>query len=100
MTLACYLTSLCLSFLLYKSHYWGAGVQVMRHFSQGWAGQRPPPGGPPPFGEGDFYSPLSPQVPFFRKRQHHACPCLPNLLCSRGLDGRYRCSTNLKNINF
>ncbi|KAB0386287.1 hypothetical protein FD755_001243 [Muntiacus reevesi] len=49
---------------------------------------------------GEECHPGSHKVPFFRKRQHHACPCLPNLLCSRGLDGRYRCSTNLKNINF
>uniref|UniRef100_A0A8D0U3W1 Prokineticin domain-containing protein n=1 Tax=Sus scrofa TaxID=9823 RepID=A0A8D0U3W1_PIG len=39
-------------------------------------------------------------VPFSRKRQHHTCPCLPNLLCSRALGGRYRCSADLKNINF
>uniref|UniRef100_A0A663LLJ0 Prokineticin 1 n=1 Tax=Athene cunicularia TaxID=194338 RepID=A0A663LLJ0_ATHCN len=39
-------------------------------------------------------------VPFFGKRQHHTCPCLPNLICSRFLDGRYRCSINFKNIDF
>ncbi|KAI4549195.1 hypothetical protein MG293_001525 [Ovis ammon polii] len=37
---------------------------------------------------GEECHPGSHKVPFFRKRQHHACPCLPNLLCSRGLDGR------------
>ncbi|XP_006732903.1 prokineticin-1 [Leptonychotes weddellii] len=50
--------------------------------------------------EGEECHPGSHKVPFFRKRQHHTCPCLPNLLCSRCLDGRYRCSTDLKNISF
>ncbi|XP_010291485.1 PREDICTED: prokineticin-1, partial [Phaethon lepturus] len=40
------------------------------------------------------------QVPFFGKRQHHTCPCLPNFICSRFLDGRYRCSVDFKNIDF
>nr|XP_021153949.1 prokineticin-1 [Columba livia] len=39
-------------------------------------------------------------VPFFGKRQHHTCPCLPNFICSRFLDGRYRCSLDFKNIDF
>ncbi|XP_009572301.1 PREDICTED: prokineticin-1-like, partial [Fulmarus glacialis] len=43
---------------------------------------------------------VSPQVPFFGKRQHHTCPCLPNFICSRFLDGRYRCSVDFKNIDF
>ncbi|KFW85808.1 Prokineticin-1, partial [Manacus vitellinus] len=34
------------------------------------------------------------RVPFFGKRQHHTCPCLPNLLCSRFLDSRFRCSSH------
>nr|XP_013798028.1 PREDICTED: prokineticin-1 [Apteryx mantelli mantelli] len=38
-------------------------------------------------------------VPFFGKRQHHACPCLPNLSCSRFGDGRYRCSLDFKSID-
>ncbi|XP_058993519.1 prokineticin-1 [Mustela lutreola] len=50
--------------------------------------------------EGEECHPSSHKVPFFRKRQHHTCPCLPNLLCSRCPDGRYRCSTDLKNISF
>uniref|UniRef100_A0A9L0J4V6 Prokineticin-1 n=2 Tax=Equus asinus TaxID=9793 RepID=A0A9L0J4V6_EQUAS len=50
--------------------------------------------------EGDDCHPGSHKIPFFRKRQHHTCPCLPNLLCARGPDGRYRCSTDLKGINF
>ena len=53
-----------------------------------------------PYAEGVILFLLFLQVPFFRKRQHHTCPCLPNLLCSRCPDGRYRCSTDLKNINF
>ncbi|XP_009333032.1 PREDICTED: prokineticin-1 [Pygoscelis adeliae] len=43
---------------------------------------------------------VSPQVPFFGKRQHHTCPCLPNFICSRFLDGRYRCSVDFKNFDF
>ncbi|XP_045673265.1 prokineticin-1 [Phyllostomus hastatus] len=50
--------------------------------------------------EGEECHPGSRKIPFFRKRQHHTCPCLPNLLCSRYLGGRYRCSADLKNINF
>uniref|UniRef100_A0A9L0JVY5 Prokineticin domain-containing protein n=1 Tax=Equus asinus TaxID=9793 RepID=A0A9L0JVY5_EQUAS len=38
--------------------------------------------------EGDDCHPGSHKIPFFRKRQHHTCPCLPNLLCARGPDGR------------
>ncbi|XP_004689557.1 PREDICTED: prokineticin-1 [Condylura cristata] len=49
--------------------------------------------------EGEECHPVSHKVPFFRKRQHHTCPCLANLLCARCPDGRYRCSTDLKNIN-
>uniref|UniRef100_A0A8B9DEU9 Prokineticin 1 n=1 Tax=Anser cygnoides TaxID=8845 RepID=A0A8B9DEU9_ANSCY len=45
------------------------------------------PGGGPWVGEtGQFRD-----VPFLGKRQHHTCPCLPNFICSRFLDGRYRC---------
>ncbi|XP_009956918.1 PREDICTED: prokineticin-1 [Leptosomus discolor] len=50
--------------------------------------------------EGDECHPFSHKVPFFGKRQHHTCPCLPNFMCSRFLDGRYRCSVNFKNIDF
>nr|XP_020856844.1 prokineticin-1 isoform X2 [Phascolarctos cinereus] len=50
--------------------------------------------------EGDECHPVSHKVPFFGKRQHHTCPCLPNLLCSRFMDGRYRCSMDFKNIDF
>uniref|UniRef100_A0A6I8NMU3 Prokineticin-1 n=1 Tax=Ornithorhynchus anatinus TaxID=9258 RepID=A0A6I8NMU3_ORNAN len=50
--------------------------------------------------EGDECHPVSHKVPFFGKRQHHTCPCLPNLLCSKFLDGRYRCSVDFKNIDF
>ncbi|NXA30314.1 PROK1 protein, partial [Ibidorhyncha struthersii] len=50
--------------------------------------------------EGDECHPFSHKVPFFGKRQHHTCPCLPNFICSRFLDGRYRCSLDFKNIDF
>ncbi|NXX03626.1 PROK1 protein, partial [Larus smithsonianus] len=50
--------------------------------------------------EGDECHPFSHKVPFFGKRQHHTCPCLPNFICSRFLDGRYRCSLHFKNIDF
>ncbi|NXJ96818.1 PROK1 protein, partial [Corythaixoides concolor] len=50
--------------------------------------------------EGDECHPFSHKVPFFGKRQHHTCPCLPNFICSRFLDGRYRCSVDFKNIDF
>ncbi|NWQ64697.1 PROK1 protein, partial [Neopipo cinnamomea] len=50
--------------------------------------------------EGDECHPFSHKVPFFGKRQHHTCPCLPNLMCSRLLDSRFRCSADFKNIHF
>ncbi|XP_028613262.1 prokineticin-1 isoform X2 [Grammomys surdaster] len=50
--------------------------------------------------EGEECHPGSHKIPFFRKRQHHTCPCSPSLVCSRFLDGRYRCSRDLKNVNF
>uniref|UniRef100_A0A674J439 Prokineticin 1 n=1 Tax=Terrapene triunguis TaxID=2587831 RepID=A0A674J439_9SAUR len=40
------------------------------------------------------------EVPFLGKRQHHTCPCLPNFICSRFMDGRFRCSVDFKNIDF
>ncbi|XP_012887340.1 PREDICTED: prokineticin-1 [Dipodomys ordii] len=50
--------------------------------------------------EGEECHPGSHKLPFFRKRQHHTCPCLPSLLCLKFSDGKYRCSMDLKNINF
>ncbi|XP_028654965.1 prokineticin-1 [Erpetoichthys calabaricus] len=50
--------------------------------------------------EGDECHPFSHKVPFFGKRQHHTCPCLPHLICTRYLDSKYRCSNNFKNIDF
>ncbi|XP_070604615.1 prokineticin-1, partial [Erythrolamprus reginae] len=50
--------------------------------------------------EGDECHPISHKVPFFGKRQHHTCPCLPNLICSRFNNGRYRCSIDFKNMDF
>uniref|UniRef100_A0A8C3KVB7 Prokineticin 1 n=1 Tax=Calidris pygmaea TaxID=425635 RepID=A0A8C3KVB7_9CHAR len=51
-------------------------------------------------GQGQGKGHRAPRVPFFGKRQHHTCPCLPNFICSRFLDGRYRCSLDFKNIDF
>ncbi|NXH12868.1 PROK1 protein, partial [Bucco capensis] len=50
--------------------------------------------------EGDQCHPFSHKVPFSGKRQHHSCPCLPHLLCSRFPDGRHRCSLLFKDIDF
>ncbi|XP_073176033.1 prokineticin-1 isoform X1 [Lepidochelys kempii] len=50
--------------------------------------------------EGDECHPFSHKVPFLGKRQHHTCPCLPNFICSRFIDGRFRCSVDFKNIDF
>lgn len=40
------------------------------------------------------------QVPFPGKRQHHTCPCVPDLVCTRYADSRYRCTKDYKNIDF
>ncbi|XP_033904975.2 prokineticin-1-like [Acipenser ruthenus] len=50
--------------------------------------------------EGDECHPYSHKVPFYGKRQHHTCPCLPHLICTWVMDGKYRCSENYKNIDF
>uniref|UniRef100_A0A8C7FBE5 Prokineticin domain-containing protein n=1 Tax=Oncorhynchus kisutch TaxID=8019 RepID=A0A8C7FBE5_ONCKI len=31
------------------------------------------------------------QVPFFGKRLHHTCPCLPNLACITTSEGKSKC---------
>ncbi|XP_078098051.1 prokineticin-1 [Mustelus asterias] len=49
--------------------------------------------------EGDKCHPFSRKVPFVGKRQHHICPCLPYLLCSRSWDSSFRCTSNFKNMN-
>ncbi|XP_060627528.2 prokineticin-1 [Anolis sagrei] len=49
--------------------------------------------------EGDECHPISHKVPFFGKRQHHTCPCLPNYICAKFIDGRYRCSVDFKNMD-
>ncbi|XP_066103228.1 prokineticin-1-like [Saccopteryx bilineata] len=48
--------------------------------------------------EGYKCHPASRKFPFSGKRRHSTCPCLPDLVCSKGSDGRYRCS-KLKNDN-
>ncbi|KAM4795145.1 prokineticin-1 [Rhinophrynus dorsalis] len=50
--------------------------------------------------EGEECHPFSHKVPFFGKRLHHTCPCLPSLVCSRFLDSKYRCSIDFKNMDF
>ncbi|XP_066208761.1 prokineticin-1-like [Saccopteryx leptura] len=49
-------------------------------------------------GRGDECHPASRKFPFSGKRRHHTCPCLPYLQCSKGSDGRYRCS-KIKKVN-
>ncbi|XP_052384598.1 toxin MIT1 [Oncorhynchus keta] len=34
---------------------------------------------------------LSHKVPFFGKRLHHTCPCLPNLACITTSEGKSKC---------
>ncbi|XP_019942137.1 prokineticin-2 [Paralichthys olivaceus] len=41
--------------------------------------------------EGHDCHPMSHKVPFFGKRLHHTCPCLPNLSCITLEDGRSKC---------
>ncbi|XP_015418911.1 PREDICTED: prokineticin-1 isoform X2 [Myotis davidii] len=50
--------------------------------------------------EGEACHPSSHKVPFFGRRQHHACPCQPALLCSGRGPGRHRCSGDLKDLHF
>ncbi|XP_072886316.1 prokineticin-1 [Hemitrygon akajei] len=50
--------------------------------------------------EGDKCHPFSHKVPFSGKRQHHTCPCLPYLFCSRSPDTRFRCTSQFKHIKF
>ncbi|NP_001165870.1 prokineticin-2 isoform X1 [Danio rerio] len=41
--------------------------------------------------EGEDCHPMSHKVPFFGKRLHHTCPCLPNLACITTADGKSKC---------
>ncbi|KAJ8393544.1 hypothetical protein AAFF_G00060170 [Aldrovandia affinis] len=50
--------------------------------------------------EGDDCHPFSHKVPFSGKRQHHTCPCLPHLVCTRYTSSKYRCTSDFKNIDF
>ncbi|KAE8623553.1 hypothetical protein XENTR_v10005651 [Xenopus tropicalis] len=53
-----------------------------------------------PLGQvGEECHPFSHKVPFFGKRLHHTCPCLPSLVCSKFLDGRFRCSVDFKTMD-
>ncbi|XP_036386133.1 toxin MIT1-like [Megalops cyprinoides] len=50
--------------------------------------------------EGDECHPFSHKVPFVGMRQHHTCPCLPHLVCTRDINSRYRCTDDFKNMEF
>ncbi|XP_028907905.1 prokineticin-2 [Ornithorhynchus anatinus] len=40
---------------------------------------------------GDSCHPLARKVPFWGKRMHHTCPCLPGLACARTPYYQFRC---------
>ncbi|KAM9408612.1 prokineticin-2 [Pholidichthys leucotaenia] len=50
--------------------------------------------------EGDDCHPMSHKVPFFGKRLHHTCPCLPNLACVTILKGKSKCLSPYKYPDF
>ncbi|XP_072239308.1 prokineticin-2 [Leuresthes tenuis] len=50
--------------------------------------------------EGDNCHPLSHKVPFFGKRLHHTCPCLPNLSCISVEEGKSKCLSPYKYPDF
>ncbi|XP_077340570.1 prokineticin-1-like [Lithobates pipiens] len=50
--------------------------------------------------EGEECHPFTHKVPFHGKRLHHTCPCISSLVCSKFLNGKYRCSINFKNMDF
>lgn len=39
------------------------------------------------------------EVPYPGKRQHHTCPCLPHLMCTRYAGSKYRCTDDFKNAD-
>ncbi|XP_026070491.1 prokineticin-2 [Carassius auratus] len=41
--------------------------------------------------EGEDCHPMTHKVPFFGRRLHHTCPCLPNLACITIADGKSKC---------
>ncbi|XP_069798433.1 toxin MIT1-like [Narcine bancroftii] len=46
--------------------------------------------------EGDECHPLSHKVPYFGRRMHHTCPCLPDLICVRVAERHYKCLPQFK----
>ncbi|XP_054465950.1 prokineticin-1 [Anoplopoma fimbria] len=50
--------------------------------------------------EGDECHPFSHKVPYPGKRQHHTCPCLPHLICTRYSESKYRCTDDFKSLDF
>ncbi|KAM4722546.1 prokineticin-2 [Rhinophrynus dorsalis] len=51
-------------------------------------------------GEGDDCHPLSHKIPFFGKRMHHSCPCLPNLACTKLDDTIHKCLPYFRSKDF
>ncbi|XP_063072504.1 prokineticin-2 [Engraulis encrasicolus] len=46
--------------------------------------------------EQDDCHPMSHKIPFFGKRLHHTCPCLPNLACIATPTGAFKCLSPYK----
>ncbi|XP_077181300.1 prokineticin-2 isoform X2 [Paroedura picta] len=46
---------------------------------------------------GEDCHPLSHKVPFWGKRMHHTCPCLPELACVCISPSKYKCLPDFKN---
>ncbi|XP_019360181.1 PREDICTED: prokineticin-2 [Gavialis gangeticus] len=46
---------------------------------------------------GEECHPLSHKIPFFGRRMHHTCPCLPNLACVRISPSRFKCLPEFRN---
>ncbi|XP_066469083.1 prokineticin-2 [Tiliqua scincoides] len=46
---------------------------------------------------GEDCHPLSHKVPFFGRRIHHTCPCLPKLTCVQIFPTKYQCLPEVRN---
>ncbi|KAM6471006.1 prokineticin-2 [Liasis olivaceus] len=46
---------------------------------------------------GEDCHPLSHKIPFWGRRMHHSCPCIPNLACVRISPSKYKCLPEFKN---
>ncbi|XP_032810184.1 toxin MIT1 [Petromyzon marinus] len=51
-------------------------------------------------GRQDLCHPYSHKVPYWGRRRHYVCPCLPSLACVRSppVTGRHRCSSSFSII--